>query len=176
MQRMFYATPEDLLPVLDYYDSKQDVKYVRTGMFHSPELIVFNSGRSISTIFQPAPYVNAIAGFNYLVTPSNEKVNIRPCPQSAGGVRYAVDQAINGRTFTLLHGGIFEERILLYGRVATSVDDTIALKLFRSFSRAIEKHFTRIKAFYVGPNAESLLDSGFRLGDAASPMEYDLRR
>jgi hypothetical protein len=53
----------------------------------------------------------------------------------------------------------------------------VARRLQRTFDTAIRKHFVKISAFFVGPAAEALLDSGCRLTAAEqSPPEFDLRR
>jgi hypothetical protein len=47
--------------------------------------------------------------------------------------------------------------------------------LFRAYSNAIARTFTRIKAFWVGPDAGELLAAGCRLTQSAdSPPECDL--
>jgi hypothetical protein len=176
-QRHFFATKEDLIPVLAAFDAKHDVKYVLTGLLFSPELTVYTSGGSIDTLAVPARHANAVNGYNYLITPANEPVRIRNCPQTKGGIRYAVDQLINPRTICLLHGGFFSPDILLYGKVGTVSDDPIALKLYRAFCGLITKQFTHIRAFWVGRDAEKLLDSGCRLAIGAdSPRDFDLAR
>ena len=53
---------------------------------------------------------------------------------------------------------------------------TMKRKIFLSdFSEALEKHFTRVKSYLVGPGARKLLSSGTRLTkDVNSPKEFDL--
>lgn len=142
-QRHFFATKENLLPVLAAFDSKHQVKYTRTGLQFSPELVVYTSGNSVPTLGMSAPHSGAASGFNYLITPVDETIQIRTCRQNSGGIRYAVDQLINPRTICLLHGGFFSPDILLYGKVGTVSDNPIAIKLYRDFCSLITKRFTK---------------------------------
>jgi len=173
--RHFFATKDDLIPVFDAFEAKQAVKYGLMGLHKSPNLTVYSAGRDIATLGSPAPYENAICGYSYLVALPTQKIEVRTCPQNAGGVRYAVDQLHNPGTITVSHGGFFGPDILLYGRVGTVRDDPIALRLYRAFSTAMTKRFRRIRAFWVGPCAAELLARGYRLTAGAScPREIDL--
>ena len=175
--RHFFATKDDLLPVFDAFEAKQPAKYILAGLHHAPELTVYFAGRDIATLGLPAPSANAINGYNYLVALPTDEISIRPYAQNSGGVRYAVDQLANPRTITILHGGFFADDVLLYGRVGTVSDDSVAVQLYRGFSSALTKRFERIRAFWVGPRAAELFASGCRLTIGAdSPRGYDLAR
>jgi hypothetical protein len=88
---------------------------------------------------------------------------------------YAVDQLINPHSITLSHGGLFRPDVLLSGRVSTASESAVSKTLYRAFTTAIAKRFVRIRAFWVGPQAEALLHQGCRLTDSAdSSTEYDL--
>ena len=174
MQTMFFATRQDLIPVIEQVEAKRSLKYVLTGLLHSPELTTYNSALD-SPHLGIASHESAINGDNYLVLDRADQVSIRPCPQNAGGTRYAVDQAQNPRTICFLHGGRFADDVILYGRVGTISDHDYSVSLYRLFYAAIRKHFSKLKAFYVGNEAKKLCDSGFRLTQAVqSPKEYDL--
>jgi len=175
MQRHFYATRNDLLPVLETFDRKHGVAYTLIGLLDSPALTTVHSGSAIATLDKPAPLSSASFGYQYLITPVEQGVVVREVPQRAGGIRYAVDQLANPISITFQHGGFFAEDILLYGRVATCSNHPTSAKLHRAFASAVAKHFARIRAFYVGPEAEGLLRRGCRLTIGAdSPREYDL--
>jgi hypothetical protein len=175
MQRHFYATREDLLPVMEKVGCKHRVAYTLMGSSESSELTTFYSGAVIPTLGSPAPHANASAGYSYLVTPADVQIVVRELPQRAGGIRYAVDQLADPISITFTHGGFYAPDVLLYGRVATCSNHPTATKLFRAFASAIAKNFIRIRAFYVGPNASELFHRGCRLTIGAdSPRDYDL--
>ncbi|MEX0702312.1 MAG: hypothetical protein WD069_09475 [Planctomycetales bacterium] len=175
MTRHFFATAADLLPVFDLVDRKHRLAYTLTGLHESPELRTVTKGSDIPTLRDLMEAPNAIACPSYLVTLDGAAVQVREVPQQCGGIHYAVDQLINTDSITFSHGGFFSPEILLYGRVGTASDSAIAKKLFRVFSSAIAKAFVRVKAYWVGPQANELLLKGCRLTMSAnSPKEYDL--
>lgn len=175
MQRHFYATRDDLLPVLEKVESKHSVAYTLMGSFESAQLTTVSFGAAIRTLGSPAPHPNAVAGYRYLVTPSEVQVVIREVPQRTGGIRHLVDQLVNPISIEFTHGGFYAPDILLYGRVATCSNHPVAAKLFRAFASAVAKNFTRIRAFHVGPNAVDSFRRGCRLTISVnSPRDSDL--
>jgi hypothetical protein len=175
MQRYFYATKEDLLPILEKVERRHGVAYTLMGLSESSERRTFYSGAAVPTLGRPAPHPNAGAGYAYLVTPADVPIVNREFPQRAGGILHVVDQLANPISITFTHGGFYAAGVLLYGRVATCSNHPTAAKLFRAFASAVAKNFTRIRAFYVGPNATELFHRGCRLTIGAnSPRDYDL--
>lgn len=175
MQRLFYATADDLLPVFERVELKHRLVYTLCGLFTSSEFQSYASGTALPSLREPAAHPNAIAGAQYLVTPADQSVGIREVSQKAGGIRYAIDQLVNPDSITIQPGGIFLPEVLLHGRVATVSSTSFATQVQRAFSSAIAKFFQHIRAFYVGPQAHELWRSGYRLTQSAqSPREYDL--
>lgn len=175
MQRLFYATADDLMPVFERVESKHRLAYTLCGLFVSPEFHSYPSGAVLPSLRQPATHPNAIAGAQYLVTPAGQSIVIREIPQKAGGIRYAIDQLSNPDSITIQPGGIYPPNILLYGRAGTVSSTAFASQLQRTFSSAVAKFFEHIGAFYVGTQAHELWERGYRLTQSAqSPREYDL--
>ena len=175
MQRHFYATADDLLPIFERVERKHDLSYTLTELLYSPVLTQVRLGALLPSLRSPAPYRNAVAGPQYLVTPAEAAVHVRDVPQRSGGVRYAVDQLINPDSIIVQHGGFFRPDVLLYGRVGTVSDTDFSRRVYRAFSSAIAKQFVRVRSFYVGPQAHALLGQGCRLTIGEdSPVEYDL--
>jgi hypothetical protein len=112
---------------------------------------------------------------SYLVTEREIAIHVRPVATHSGITRYLLDQLINPDTVTFTPAGIWNTDVVLHGRVATVSDSAIAQELMKRFSKAIRKHFTKVNAFWVGPEALELLKAGKRLTIAAqSPPEFDL--
>lgn len=175
MLRHFFATADDLLPVLDHVESKLSLAYTLTGLFTSPLISAIARGVDIPTLRKPTKGPNAINSPSYLVTPFDVAVQVRDVSQKSGGMLYAVDQLINPESIILSHGGFFSPEILLYGRVGTVSDSAVAKTLYRAFANAISKQFVRIRAYWVGPEAAKLQREGCRLTIGAhSPRECDL--
>lgn len=173
----FFATPEDLLPVLLSVEVRHRLSYTRTGHVDKPSVESFQTAKDLPTLFQPAPFESAIVNPAYLVTESATDVVLRQLSPYEGRERWAVDQLSNHDSIVLRHGGFYGDRLLLNGEVRSAYKTSVAIRLQRAFDAAIRKHFVKIKAFYVGKQAEALLDSGYRLTAAQqSPPEFDLCR
>lgn len=173
----FFATADDLLPVLLSVEAKQAVVYTPCGHIHEPRAEHYRTARDLPTLFQPQPYESAVGGPAYLVTVAGTEVVLRQLSRYEGKDRWAVDQLANPDSTVLRHGGLYKENVLLQGEVRTAYKTAVAQRLQRAFDAAIRKHFVKVQAFYVGPAAEALLDSGCRLTAAEPcPPEYDLRR
>ena len=92
-----------------------------------------------------------------------------------GDDRYDVDQATNPNSVILNAGGEWVDGSLISGGVTTISVSPISQWLMRAVHSGIKKHFTRVQAFWVGPEALAALRSGKRLTYAVqSPPEYDL--
>lgn len=173
----FFATADDLVPVLLSVEAKHAVVYTPCGHIHEPRADQYRTARELPTLFRPQPFESAVAGPAYLVTTAGTEVVLRQLSQYEGRDRWAVDQLANPDSTVLRHGGLFREGVLLSGEVRTAYKTAVAQRLQRAFDAAIRKHFVKLQAFYVGQAAEALLDSWCRLTAAEQcPPENDLRR
>lgn len=173
----FFATAEDLLPVLLSVEAKLAVVYTPFGHVYEPKVDHYCTARDLPTLFARQPCESAVGGPKYVVTEVGAAFVLRPLPRHEGKDRWSVDQLANPDSIVLLHGGLFKEDVLLSGEIRTAYKTTVAQRLQRAFDAAIRRYFVKIRAFYVGPAAEALLDSGCRLTAAEQrPPEYDLRR
>ncbi|HZE85250.1 MAG TPA: hypothetical protein VE035_13140 [Puia sp.] len=173
-QTFFFAEWEDISPIIKEAESKMEVHYYLTGSFEDPEIPHYMSFSET-----PDPGRVKYGDWNhhddYLVMPRDTLVAIREVPQRKGGIRYLVDQLANSKGIALKIGGIFQEGILVGGRLATGSENEFSLGFYKLLSTMIKKQFTRIGTFYVGKNAETRLREGWRLvTDDKSPKEYDL--
>lgn len=174
-QILFFALQEDLARMLEVVETAGALKYVRMDHYanevftsHSRGIDIPNLGRADSE--------SAINCTSYLVADSNVPIKSRLILTSGGARRFCIDQQFNPDTVTFTPAGMWSERVVLHGRVATATDSRLSKELMDRFRRAIKKEFLKIKAFYVSPGARELLDRGYRLTIAAqSPPEFDLR-
>jgi hypothetical protein len=171
---LFFALKEDLLPVLELVESKGALKYARMGNFARHEIkdgiSVFDTGAGIPNLGKAsADSVAACEAF--LVCERESPVNLRPVQ----GERVCIDQLANPDSVEFKPGGIWNEDVVLHGRIATASDSEVSKALMKRFQAAVKKNFSKVKAFYVGPKALALLESGKRLTiSAQSPREFDL--
>lgn len=176
----FYAAGSDLLPVLAEVEAKQRIVYVPMDPIVNPEGAPiperYTHGADLPDLGR-ATDASASSCHGYLVTHERQVVTPRRITSDDGTIWYAIDQLANPDTVEFSPGGVWTDEIVLYGRAATVSDTKPAQRLMRLFRNAIKRHFVRIRAFWIGPEAESLLDAGKRLTPAAQcPPEMDLAR
>src|SRR5258708_40197396 len=112
----FFALRDDLLTMLEIIENGGRLKYVRSGQYPLGGVLnIFSAGREIPNLGR-ATNCNAIGSDTFVV--SEPQVVITPRP-IAVTEHVAVDQLWNPDTVTFTPAGIYNEEIVLYGRVAT---------------------------------------------------------
>lgn len=173
----FFATKSDIELIFQLVETQGSIKYIECGYFSEPILNVFSSWKEIpNTGYSTAGRIQFEPC--YLVTYSNTKIAIRRVAQRMGEQRYSIDQAENPETIAFRHGGLHEKTgSLIAGQIGTISENHLSKKLFGRCSGIIKKQFTHIKSYFVGNEAEQLLETGVRLtSDITFPGLYDLRR
>lgn len=174
-QTFYFADEEDLTPLLQELEAVEAVRYYQTGLFDSPGPIYYRS------LFEAGKIGVVLHGDwnhtkSYLVLPGEVDVIVTPVPQRKGGIKYAIDQEKNLSSIIVKPSGVFQQGILVAGKIGTIYDNEVALRLFKSFSSPVKKCFHRIGDFYVGDSARAKLAAGWRLVTMdQSPKEYDLK-
>ncbi|MGO8836720.1 MAG: hypothetical protein ACLQQ0_04805 [Limisphaerales bacterium] len=171
----FFATAADLEALLRVIETKEELQFVRTGLFDVP------IQNRLLTLFD-ADLGIAVKGDNnqeasYLVAYRIDSIQTRTVPQHGGGVKYAIDQQANPKTIVFRPGGVFSDACIIAGHMGTTSEESASLALFKLFSNEIKRQFVKVKSFYAGNKAVELLDKGWRLtGSVNSPPSYDLKR
>lgn len=171
----FFATRNDLLAWLSSVSEDQRLAVTESGLFETPEVttVPLDSCSNIGI----SDTGNHISDKTYLIHRESRTIECREVPQRRGGVRYSVDQRLNPQTVGLKAGGTFGDDMVISGQLGLGTGDTESDELARMLLKALKKQFTKIKSYYVGNEAASLLDSGARLTiNSAAPTEYDLVR
>jgi hypothetical protein len=177
-QILFFAAGDDLVPVLAMVERLGALQYVPMGQSSTVERKIFLSGSLIPEL-GTATADSAIKSQSYLVAASATAIRPRKIVVPASGDAFCVDQVLNFETVTLTPGGVWreEQEMVLNGRVATVSDSAASQVLMKRFAAAMKKWFTRIRAFWVGPRALTLLDAGGRLTiGAQSSRDFDLTK
>jgi hypothetical protein len=174
---LFFALKEDLLALLELVDSKGPLKYARVGNFPRREIengiSVFDTGAGIPNLGK-ATADSSAACESFLVCEREASINLRTL-QRGNGERVCIDQLANPDSVGFTPGGIWNEDVVLHGRIATASESQVSQALMKRFHAAIKRTFSKVKAFYVGPKALALLESGKRLTiSAQSSREFDL--
>jgi hypothetical protein len=104
------------------------------------------------------------------------EIHVRAVAQRGGGTNYAVDQLSNPYTVVFRPGGMHSETTVIAGMVGTVNDAPTGTELMKIFTHEIKCHFSRVRDYWVGPDAFHLLQGGARLTSSASaPSEFDLK-
>lgn len=174
---LFFATRDDLLALLEQVDSKGSLNYVRMGNFLRNEIEggvnILGAGAEIPNLGK-ANADSSTACEAFLVCDQETPINLRTV-QGDSVERVCVDQLINPDSVEFRPAGVRSEDVVLHGRVATASESQLSQVLMKRFQASIRKMFSKVKAYYVGPQALKLLESGKRLTiSAQSPREFDL--
>ena len=172
----FFATKRDLEAILALVESQRHIKYTEAGMFDTPETTTFASGVQIPNLGLAPSGDHNLEPF-WLITDANVKVEMEVVPQRRGGTRYGIDPGLNPESVVIWPGGVFKDSCVIAGQIGTSMINPTSMELLNLFARAIRRQFKRIKSFFVGPEAEQLLDAGYRLTHGVkTARECDLSR
>ena len=169
----FFATKNDLVPVLRGVEQRTPVKYVLFGHFPIPESPTFRRGEEIPNL-GIAPGESHVSCPTFLICDPSLKLKARPI---IGDKMYSFDQLENPDTITFSAGGLWKD-MLLYGRFATCTASfsPVSKKLLQRYTYHVRKHFKYIGAYYVGQEAEEMLRQGKRLTLAEqTPKSFDLQ-
>ncbi|MGD9720803.1 MAG: hypothetical protein AB7O59_14025 [Pirellulales bacterium] len=172
----FFATKQDVESLIAAVEAHRDLLYVRAGMSDDVELVSFTSGLHL-----PGLGVATVGDWNrepwWLIVDRTQSVELRSVLQRRGGTRHAIDQILNPASVAFEPGGLHCENVIIAGQVGTCTDDPTSKDLVNLFAREIRRHFKRIRSFFVGPQAEEMLDAGCRLTTSIkSSKDYDLFR
>jgi hypothetical protein len=169
-----FAAGDDWLPVFDSVEASGAVGYVAAGVFPVDRLRTYRRGADLPDRGLAMARASVECPY-YLASASPIESQTRAVTAMDGVTRYYVDQRQNPSAIEVCMGGQWEDGILISGRIATASNSDESLALFRRFERALRRHFVRVRAYLVGPEAQRLLSGGWRLTTAAhSPRVYDL--
>jgi hypothetical protein len=174
-QLMFYATEQDLGPVLSSLEAQKRLQYTLTGSFKMNRVQTYLSYVDIPELGQ-AHHPTAVANPSYLISLQGTPIRAREVPQKTGGVRYFFDQILNEDTVAFSPGGRHSDDVILYGMIGTVSNSAVSKNLYNFIAKPFREHFAKAREFFVWPAALSLARGGARLTiGAASPSEFDLR-
>src|SRR5437762_10434006 len=110
----FFATRDDLLPVLQEVELHHALKYLECGLFGDAERPVFHSSLELENLG------TAVAGDSnreptFLVLRSEASLKVREVLQRRGALKYAVDQLNNPESIVLKPGGRYGDSVIIAG-------------------------------------------------------------
>jgi hypothetical protein len=169
-----YAGPQDLREGTARAEERLRLKYVDTGLFAAPTYREFETALAIPNLGY-CPAGRRAMENAFMILDAQATIGVREVPQRRGGVLYAVDEVANPSAAIFYPGGLSGENCLVVSEFM-GTSDPRSLALYRVYIRELLRGFFRIKQYYVGPEAKSLLERGFRLThEAHFPCEHDLK-
>jgi hypothetical protein len=173
---LFFATEKDLLPLFTEVERVHALNYIRMAPSYSNAAEAYSSGANLPNLGRASASAAGTSN-EFLVVMSGHRVVARRVIGDNGKAIYFFDQLENPASITFSPGGLWEETVLLHGRVATVSEEAASQSLMSLFEKSLRKGFRKIKAYWVGPEAERLLDAGTRLTiSAEASRDFDLTR
>jgi hypothetical protein len=171
----FFALRGDLLLVLGELEAKRRLKYVQCGMLDGRVPEYWFSAQELPKLGQATRDQQAGCD-QFLIMGRAADVNISQMIMRSGDDRFDVYNGANPDSIEFCPAGKWRDGSIISGRFATLHKTPESQALMRAARSRIKKYFTRVQAYWVGPEALAALRSGGRLTMAIqSPPEYDLR-
>jgi hypothetical protein len=169
-----FALKADRLSVLNEVESKRSVKYTLDQTSAKPKVQEWYKAVDLPDLGHAN--CEQSAGCNkFFLSDWKTEIQHQRYQLLTGETRYSLDQLRNPDTVLFCPAGIWKPEIIIAGSVTTISDTAYAQSLMRLFTRTIRKHFTKVKVFWVGPEAMIGFRRAYRLTIAEqSPTEYDL--
>ena len=170
----FFATASDILPVLEHLEDAIGIKYVEEGLLKGSTPSIWSRGAEINSVGF-ATGDQEIACEPLLIMRPDAKVEVISSQMDDGELRFDVYPNRNLNSVLLRLGGFWKDGSLISGHFIASSNQEFSRKVMNSVRRLFKKQFTKVRAYWVGPEALARLRDGKRLCTAIqSPPEYDL--
>jgi hypothetical protein len=171
----FFALKSDLLLVLEAVEAKRPVKYALAATSEEPRTQEWSRASEIDGI-GCAQGAQTMVCAQFPVIDAQTAVHPWQFERFDGTVRFGFDQRLNPDSILFTPAGDWKGRMIIAGRIATISDSPASQALMRLATSRIKKYFTRVRAYWVGPEALKQLRNGKRLSMAEqSPALYDLK-
>jgi hypothetical protein len=170
-----YTCGEDLFMLLSRIESLHEIKYVRAGEITGPSVEEYESYSTIPNLGRATGIRSRRSG-SYLIVERNYDARVETTKMFDGNLCFDVEQPQNPESILFCPGGELGERTIIMGDFSTISNTEVSLKLFRTVRSEIRKDFTKIKRYWLGPEALLAFRNGWRLTHAADTSSiYDLR-
>jgi hypothetical protein len=170
----FFALKGDMLLVLGELEAKRQVKYVQGGRLDGPKPEIWYTATDLPSLGQATGDQQAACD-DFLIVDRGADVLISTMTMLSGDDRFDVYNGGNPDSIEFQPAGEWKDGAIICGRFATLHKTPESQALMRMVRSRIKKHFTRVRAYWVGPEALTALRSGRRLTMAIqSPSEFNL--
>jgi hypothetical protein len=164
----FFCTADDIRTCLKAAEATQALRYYRVDA-PVPDVPPEESVDACSE------EIDGHAEMQLLMAREGVHVRARKVQPSGSDAGYAFDQLENPDT-VMMHFGLRKAGLLTRGTVSTLGKTAESRALFLHFAKHFKKSCTKVQAYWVGPEALSLLRSGYRFTtNETASRAYDLR-
>jgi len=170
-----FATKADWLLVFEGLESRVRVKYTRCDRIDGPSAKTWWTGAEIPDL-GTATGDQLVTRDAILVLEESTAIQVVATTLASGQKVFHVDQRLNPDSIVISLGGEWKDQAIIAGRISTISMTPSAQTVMKAALRGAKKHFKRVNAYWVGPEAFAAWKDGKRLTHALqSPPEYDLR-
>lgn len=171
---LFFATYNDIEKILLKVEEMHSIKYYLAGLFDDNKPNVFSTFKEMRNL----GYTNVNdwnQDYRYVILPKENILKIREVLQYNNGIKFAVDLLENQIGVVVQFGGIHKNNIMIAGSFGVISESKFCAKIMALIKKEVFTKFQRVGGFFVGAEAEKLLNSGWRLViNTQSPTQYDL--
>jgi hypothetical protein len=169
-----FATKKDWLDIFEEISQLIAVKFIVGGRLIE-SISVYHDLKNIPDIGNSS-VGQEIQQKRYLCIRAEVDINFRIVHQRNGLIAKIIDITSNPKAVEINFGGSFGDNTLISGNVSTASADTESQSLFSIVKKNIKKKFQLINSNYLGPEADFLFQSGWRLtSDVRQSRDYDLQ-
>ena len=175
-QILFFATPVDIAPVLERFQSASPLQFAEIATLSTPDRTVYLDARDLPDA-GIATHETGSLSRGFLVAHRDVVFQATPSVTRKGERRWNLFNADVPGSVSLGLGGIWKTGTLLPGSLATVHADPASHQLMKRFVLSLkEEGFTKVHGWWLGKDALSMLLAGKRLSTTAeqSPPEFDL--
>jgi hypothetical protein len=175
-QIFFFATPNDIAPVLSRLESNAPLKFVEMGTMSTPNRAIYLTSSEIPDQ-GIATHETGSQSQGYMVSHQDTQNHMRTSVTKRDEKRWNLFNSDNEETVILTMAGKWKD-MLLPGTMDTLHETPIAQQLMKWFLAALKAEgFTKVGMYWLGNEALDMLKAGKRLSMTAeqSPPEFDLK-
>jgi hypothetical protein len=156
-----FGTRNDLVGLFKPIEEEKQLQYVRFGHHDVPDIvpesytILSLPKLGVSDFGEPSEQM-------YIILPSGADIHAVVVPQHRGGTIYNISMIGNDRGICFQVGGNYKDSAFISGEISTISPHPDSIALFDIVKKEVRKNFTRIKTFWLGPEALVLFRNGMR--------------
>lgn len=171
----FYATRDDLVHLCEGVEATQELTYALAGNIATDQAICYPSAVDIpdlgtskkgAILHQPS----------FLIVARSTPITVFTRMRADAQAVYFVGQQHNPDSIDFQPSGVYDGKNVIQGALGSISKSQTSVKLYRLFLKMLQKLFSAIRGYYVGPEALQFNKQGGRLTQSIKlPIDTDLK-